>query len=178
MEFAKTTTAIKDFLERVTQLMKLELGTYKNRIRRSSKWRNGKPYDTKTRMKKSRTDASGALRNSIEYNVTGLKGEVTMLEYGQYVESGRKPGKGIPPEVLKKWIVAKNIKPRVDNKFVKRTPQRINQMSFMMNRSIKAFGIAPNPFIEPSSARAIGEHREKIIEALREDIIENTNTDE
>lgn len=178
MEFAKTSKAIGAFLERMTQLMKLELGTYKNRPRRSSKWKNGKPVSTKTKMRKGRTDASGNLRKSIDYNVNGLNGEITMLEYGLFVEQGRKPGKGIPVEILQKWIVEKNIKPRENNKFVKRTPERINSMSFVMNRSIKAFGIAPNPFIEPSQKRALDEHRENIIEALKNDIIDNTDKGE
>ena len=51
-------------------------------------------------------------------------------------------------------------------------------MSFMMNRSIKAFGIAPNPFIEPSQKRALEEHKQDIIDALKNDIIDNTDKGE
>ena len=45
-------------------------------------------------------------------------------------------------------------------------------IAFMINRSIKEFGITPNPFLQPAIDRAFETHMEKIEKAFAKDIAE------
>ena len=169
--------ALQDYAERWVQLSKLELGTYKPRKSRRTTWNGMTPSKSSIKIKKRRAVASGKLQESIEYNVqvtpdAGIV-EYILEDYGKYVESGRKAGKGVPVKALQKWI-REDRKMRYfnrkTNKFEAMTESKLNSLSFMINRSIKAFGIDPNPFIEPSMQRAYDEHLPKIEAAYALDI--------
>ena len=97
---------------------------------------------------RKRIDNSGALRNSISYQLQmrGDDGRFTaanitfsMLDYGKYVDAGRKPGKGIPIKPLIAWIKKKPLKIRdlETGSFVKATESRINSLAFLISRKAK-----------------------------------------
>lgn len=172
MEFANLKQALTKFGDRAVQLAKLELGTYKPRPSRTTKWNGMKPLSSKVKMKSRRAVATGNLQSSIEYKIKSTtQVDFSMLEYGIYVEKGRKKGKGIPPTELSLWIKNKKLKPRdSQGRFIKVTPSRLKAMAFTINRSIKAFGIEPNPFMEPSIERSYKENKDAIFQALRDDL--------
>ena len=142
---------LKEFGENVTRNAKQNLGaSYKGR----------------------RIDNSGALRKSLDYNVkvskTGnsFEFDIEMLEYGEWVDKGRLPGKGIPPKALLKWIRTKPIRLR-DSKtgsFVKSSESKLKSLAFLINRKIKEHGIAATNFIS--------EPFDKYFKTLPDDIIE------
>ena len=90
---------------------------------------------------------TGNLYNSIDvnYDPTGDKIVVTMLDYWQFVNDGRKPGKYAPLSVIKDWIKVKGLKGRN-----KKTGRFITNESFAwgINTNIKKFGIAPTNFYD------------------------------
>jgi hypothetical protein len=83
--------------------------------------------------------ATGSLRNSIQVKAKG-KDEITisMNDYGQWVQSGRAPGKGkVPISAIISWIKARKLKGR-DKK-----GRYIKDISFAfgIQTNIKKFGI-------------------------------------
>lgn len=85
----------------------------------------------------SPTNDTGTLSNSLAVKQTPTGITITMIGYGEQVEEGRRPGKGVPPAELLGWVNRK-VKPDEDPKTV----------SFLINRSIKLFGIEPTHFLE------------------------------
>ena len=180
MNNEKLNKVLNEYGSRATQLAKLELGTYKPRKVRSSTWNGMTPTSSKITMRKRRAVASGKLQNSIRYNVSIQEDaafiEFIMMNYGKFVEEGRKPGKGVPPAALKKWIT-EDRKMRYFNRktrqFEAMTPSKLNGLMFTINRSIKAFGIEARPFMKPSERRAMLEFAGKIAKAFGEDSIDD-----
>lgn len=137
---------IDKFGSRIVDLARINLGaTY------TAKRSNGKTY-------RKRIDSSGSLRKSLKYKVKtrGEDGrfisgrlEFSMLEYGKYVDAGRKPGKGIPLDPLIKWIKKKPIRLRdlETGSFVKATDAKIKSLAFLISRNAKKNGIKPTKFI-------------------------------
>ena len=85
---------------------------------------------------------TGALRDSIRFNITP-KGNIRFfyLQYGVYVESGRRPGAKQPPvNPILKWIEQRGIVP--DEGTSKRS------LAFLIARSIGEKGIRPTPFMK------------------------------
>jgi len=129
---------LDEFGERVTKLARINVG--------ATRTVNGK---------RRKIDNSGKLRNSIKYNVNVSKSgksfafDISMEDYGENVDKGRKPGKGIPVNELLKWIKSKPIRVRdlKTNSFVKQTESRINSLAFLINRKIKEKGIAATNFL-------------------------------
>lgn len=131
-----TNKVLNNFGQRVTKLAKINIG----------------------KKKKGRViDNSGTLRESIDYELkTFASGNFSfsflMEEYGENVDKGRKPGKGIPVKALMSWIKSKPIRLRdlETGSFIKSTKSRLNSLSFLINRKIKKEGIeATNFFSEP-----------------------------
>ena len=91
--------------------------------------------------------ASGNLINSISttYNPSNQEITVEMLDYWQYVNDGRKPGKYAPLDSIKDWIKQKGLKGRD-----KKTGRFITKEKFAwgINTNIKKFGIAPTYFYD------------------------------
>ena len=85
---------------------------------------------------------TGALRDSIRFNITP-KGNIRFfyLQYGAYVESGRRPGAKQPPtKPILQWIEQRGITP--DEGISKRS------LAFIIARSIGEKGIRPTPFMK------------------------------
>jgi hypothetical protein len=97
--------------------------------------------------------ASGNLRNSVQASVKkGTEGvdviEITMAEYGQWVQSGRLPGKKkVPISVIEKWIKERKLKGRNQ-----KTGRYITDKSFAfaIQTNIYKFGIKPSNFLDVS----------------------------
>jgi hypothetical protein len=89
--------------------------------------------------------ASGSLRNSIEVTAQE-KGDISYLQvsmndYGQWVQSGRLPGKkGVPIDAIEKWIKQRGLKGRdKKGRFITN-----RSFAFGIQKNIKKFGIRPS----------------------------------
>jgi len=95
--------------------------------------------------------SSGNLRDSVQATVKqGTEGvdviEISMAEYGQWVQSGRLPGKkGIPITVIEKWIKQRKLKGR-NQKSGRYITDR--SFAFAIQTNIKKFGIQPSNFLD------------------------------
>jgi hypothetical protein len=93
--------------------------------------------------------ASGRLRDSIKVTVqndgTETIIDVLMLQYAQWVQSGRLPGKkGIPIAAIEQWIKDRKLQGRdKSGKFIKR-----KSFAFAIQNNIKKFGIRPSNFLD------------------------------
>lgn len=82
-------------------------------------------------------NATNKLINSVRYDVVsgdaGIEDKISYLDYGQYVDTGRRAGaKGVPIDVLERWIKLLNI-PLKNN-------QTVRQLAFIFQRAIKEQG--------------------------------------
>ena len=84
--------------------------------------------------------ASGKLQNSISAVSNRDSISISMEDYGQYVQTGRRRGaKGVPISALLDWIRERNIKPR---------DMTERQLAFAIQRNIKKFGIRPSNWFD------------------------------
>lgn len=89
---------------------------------------------------------TGRLSNSLEPEVEYNDGVYSLLidgeSYAKYIESGRKPGKGAPIQVINEWVRTKGFRtsPGVT----------VESIGFLINRKIREKGIPARPFIKPS----------------------------
>jgi hypothetical protein len=129
-----TEKALRAFADEVLKRSRLNLGSYKN-----------------VKGKRRRIDNTGKLRESLAYALKVSKNsfslEMIMEDYGEWVDAGRKAGKGAPPKKILQWVKTKPIKPRDKyGKFVKATPQAYQSLAYLINRKIKEKGIEPTNF--------------------------------
>lgn len=161
---------LEEFAERVNKLARINLGaTY------TEKGSNGKIY-------RKRIDSSGKLKNSIDYTLEtrGDDGKFSrgilnfeMLEYGLYVDRGRKRGKGIPINPLVKWIKKKPLRIRdlETGGFIKATDARVRSLAFLISRKAKMKGIkATNFFTEPLNDE-FPKYAQKLTDAAGDDYL-------
>jgi hypothetical protein len=83
--------------------------------------------------------ASGSLKNSIEVKTKGnTEIDISMNDYGQWVQSGRAAGKkGVPISAIISWIKARGLKGRnKKGRYIKDT-----SFAFAIQTNIKKFGI-------------------------------------
>jgi len=125
---------------------------------------------------------TGKLQKSIkvsnETTDTHLYVNMNMEYYGEWVNDGRKPGMGIPVDVLKRWIVSRNIVAKdKEGTVLPMTPSVLNSLSFVMNRKIKQEGIRPTYFIEESLDTLFKKFSTNITDALGDDIVDDAFKD-
>ena len=119
--------------------------------------------------------ASGTLARSVEVqtkqssnNTTEL--QILMSEYGQWVQSGRLPGKGfVQVGSLMKWIKQRGLKGRdKKGKFI-----TDKSFAFAIQQNIKKFGIRPANFIDVSIEKIMEDPRitELLGEAAYDELI-------
>lgn len=88
-----------------------------------------------------KSEAGDPLYDSISYEITKqgdtYEFDLLMLDYGTYVDRGRRPGKGIPVSVSKE----------IAQKFF-----GTEKASFAINKNIKKFGIQPTNFLSSALA--------------------------
>lgn len=175
--------ALESFGSELARYMKLNLGAKRTKTGRRSTWKKigkgqWKPKTTKTRKYRANSVASGKLQKSIRHKVVGSKVQISMLEYGQFVEKGRMPkSKMAPPSAIKQWTRNKKLKFRdlKTGKFKSETRSSRDGMAFAINRSIAYFGIEPFPFQLQALERAYKEHKENIMEAIKKDLQDGIN---
>jgi hypothetical protein len=118
--------------------------------------------------------ASGTLARSVEVvvntsnKVTEL--QVLMAEYGQWVQSGRLPGKGfVPVGSLMQWIKQRGLKGR-DKKGKFMTDK---SFAYAIQKNINKFGIRPANFLDVSMEKIMEDPRisEVIGNATYEELI-------
>jgi hypothetical protein len=113
---------------------------------------------------------TGNLYNSIEvnYDAGDDKIVVTMLDYWQFVNDGRKPGKYVPLKPLMEWIRHKGFnKNKKSGKFEK---FNIKGMAFAVSTNIKKFGIQKTEFYDNAFVDFIEDYENGPLKALGVDI--------
>ena len=126
--------------------------------------------------KRRRIDNTGTLRKSLDYAVKVSKNSfsffIEMEDYGEWVDKGRKPGKGIPQKELFSWIKSKPIRVRdlKTNSFVKQTESRIKSLAYLINRKIKEEGIAATNFLSDPFEKKFKELPKELQEAYALDL--------
>lgn len=76
--------------------------------------------------------------------------QVTMLPYGENLDKGRKPGKGLPPGVLENWLTEPNTLQKITGQDKQLKDYERNSLAYVINRSIKRKGIKPKNWIQPA----------------------------
>ena len=122
--------------------------------------------------------ASGALGKSIKLNVQPkvklfgqiYRMQIRMAEHGEYLDKGRKPGKGVPPGVLEEWLTRPNVLARITGQDKQLKDYQINSLAFFINRSIKQKGIKPKNWIQPAFDKVTPKIAGVVEAALAEDI--------
>ena len=118
--------------------------------------------------------ASGTLARSVEVQTKTNNGitelQILMAEYGQWVQSGRVPGKGyVPVGSLIKWIKQRGLKGR-DKKGKFMTDK---SFAYAIQQNIRKFGIRPANFLDVSMEKIMADERitNLLGEAAYEDLI-------
>ena len=114
--------------------------------------------------------ASGELVNSIQASPKGLTLGITMNKTADYVQNGRKPGKGIPLNAMRNWTKMKRIQPRDLSTGKFKSKATAESMRFMMNRKIKHFGIEPFPFVTMARTEILPSFNKALTKAMAQDI--------
>lgn len=93
---------------------------------------------------------SGELYNSIMFEVNGMVGTVSMVEYGHWVDQGRRPGKFPPVNKIREWVEQRGL--QLHNSSASLETQR-DQLTYLVGRKIATEGIEPTNFIEDPDVR-------------------------
>jgi len=122
--------------------------------------------------------SSGKLGESLKINVQPkvkvfgqvYRMQINMADYGENVDKGRKPGKGLPPGVLQDWLRYPNTLQKVTGQDKQLSDYERKSLAFVINRSIKRKGIKPKNWIQPAVDKA-GKNIVGVVEAaIAEDI--------
>jgi len=119
----------------------------------------------------SKIDNTGRLSGSMKFVSQQGKGYFEMLEYGLYVDEGRKPGKYAPVNAIRQWIKSKPVAPRDKRgRFMKRTPATMKSLAFLLNRAIFEYGIEPTHFFSDPLDEEIDKLVKKLPASVEADI--------
>ena len=122
--------------------------------------------------------ASGDLLNSLGLDVQPkvklfgqiYRMQIRMAEHGEYLDKGRKPGKGLPPTVLEKWLQLPNVLARITGQDARLKDYQIKSLAFVINRGIKQKGIKPKNWLQPAFDKVTPKIAGVVEAALAEDI--------
>ena len=122
--------------------------------------------------------ASGQLGNSIKLNVQPkvklfgqiYRMQIRMAEYGENVDKGRAPGKGLPVGVLEQWLKYPNTLQKVTGQDKQLSDYERKSLAFVINRSIKQKGIKPKNWIQPAFDKVTPKIAGVVEAAIAEDI--------
>jgi hypothetical protein len=174
-KFPKSDAQLKRMADMFAKGIQIEIARKRKRIGLDTKWekdgKNWKPVSTTKRTFKGNSIATSNLFESVKVTGSDMVYNVEMADYAKYIISGRKKGKGLPPDVMLKWIKDKRIRPRIGGKFVKVTKNTYKNMAFLMNRKIKYLGIAPFDFVEPARADVIKRFKGSLTKAMNTDLM-------
>lgn len=126
--------------------------------------------------------SSGKLYKTIDYTITSKSDSylvtINLEEYWKYIEKGRRAGAKMPPvSAIENWIKVRKILPRpVALKSGKQRVPTVQQLAYVIARSIARNGIAPRPFMRESIEDTLNDFSSKLTAAVREDVLENLNS--
>ena len=126
--------------------------------------------------------SSGKLYKTIDYSITSQNDSylvtINLEEYWKFIEKGRRPGAKMPPvSAIENWIKVRKILPRpVTLKSGKQRVPTVQQLAYVIARSISRKGIAPRPFMSESINQTIEDFKSKLTAAVREDVLENLDS--
>lgn len=126
--------------------------------------------------------SSGKLYKTIDYTITSKSDSYLVIidleEYWKYIEKGRRAGAKMPPlSAIENWIKVRKIIPRpVALKSGKQRVPTIQQLAYVIARSISRNGIAPRPFMSESINQTIEDFKSKLSAAVREDVLDNLDS--
>ena len=145
-------------LKRVlTDLEEFVTSEYRRKLTESRPHRNGNSYDSM---------ASGELYRSadciVKYSSQGFQVYFTGDDSWINVENGRKPGRGLPTQIIERWMIDRNIQPtgNVTKK----------GLAYLINRSIKEHGIKAKPFLKEIQ-EDLKDWNVLILDAIRQDTL-------
>lgn len=115
--------------------------------------------------------ATGELYNSfqkiIEIGEDYYSVKISLADYWQFVNSGRKPGKFPPLPAIRNWIEVKPVNPYPLSNG--KTPS-IQQLTFLISRKIAYEGIEPTDFFDEAKEQTIRDFEMRINLAIEEDV--------
>jgi len=122
--------------------------------------------------------SSGQLGESIKLNVQPkvklfgqiYRMQIRMAEYGENVDKGRAPGKGLPVGVLEEWLSYPNTLQKVTGQDKRLDDYKLKSLAFVINRSIKKKGIKPKNWIQPALDKVTPKIAGVVEAAIAEDI--------
>jgi hypothetical protein len=122
--------------------------------------------------------SSGQLGESIKLNVQPkvklfgqiYRMQIRMAEYGENVDKGRAPGKGLPVGVLEEWLKYPNTLQKVTGQDKQLSDYERKSLAFVINRSIKRKGIKPKNWIQPAFDKVTPKIAGVVEAAIAEDI--------
>jgi hypothetical protein len=103
-------------------------------------------------MTESNSDASGDLGASIGFNVKatskGIDLNITMLDYWEFVDGGRKPGKPAPVNKILEWLTYPNVRDKIrggqnDSSF---SESEQKSLAYLISKKIGREGTKGNDF--------------------------------
>ena len=126
--------------------------------------------------------ASGKLYKTIDYSITAQNDSylvtINLEEYWKFIEKGRRAGAKMPPvSAIENWIKVRKIIPRpVALKSGRQRVPTVQQLAYVIARSIAKKGIAPRPFMRESIEETMKDFQSKLSAAVREDVLENLDS--
>lgn len=106
----------------------------------------------------------GTLHKEITTDQTSSTLNVYMAFYGEYVDSGRKPGKFAPVQVISDWCDRRGFNGGAKNK------RGFNTATYPVNFKIARDGIKARPFLN-EFVKLYPSYENKIYNALEEDVL-------
>lgn len=91
---------------------------------------------------------------------------VSIAQYLIFIENGRKKGKYAPVSAILRWMNEKGKRPKGN--------MTVNQLAFLLNRSIKNLGISKRPFMTKAFENASKQFDKKIngfVNAIADDLL-------
>lgn len=93
--------------------------------------------------------------------------KISLADYWEYVNNGRRPGKFPPPPAIRNWIEVKPVNPYpLPNG---KTPS-VEQLTFLISRKIANEGIEPTNFFDKAKEQTIRDFEDRINYAIEEDV--------
>ena len=174
IEYTNTKLVAEKMANFYASQAKLELEAKHTRVAIRAKWKKvgegWTPVSVTKKTFRGNYVASGQLVNSIQPNPQGMTLGITMNKTADYVQNGRKPGKGIPLDSMRNWTKMKRIQPRDLSTGKFKSKATAESMRFMMNRKIKHFGIEPFPFVQMSRTEILPKFNKALTKAMAQDI--------
>ena len=126
--------------------------------------------------------SSGKLYKTIDYSITSHNDSylvtINLEEYWKFIEKGRRAGAKMPPvSAIENWIKIRKIIPRpVTLKSGKQRVPTVQQLAYVIARSIAKNGIKPRQFMRESIEDTMKDFKSKLSAAVRDDVLDNLDS--